>query len=260
MEMTVRTFEPRTDLKVTVELGDPAGLLADGRVAYRVEINGVVFEGDDYRPSPLHASDGPEAVAALLGFLAAYGEEIHYAAQDGEESEHAANYSPEQLRTLADWHDELSMLAEEVQHPSIESLAQEASNAIGVRTRDDGTNYYAVDDDAPGWVQDVVYEAHGSMLPDDWRYAAIRSALSWIAEGNSEDDDHEWSDSEVDTYTSDRFQWLASHLGRQAYVDEATEELGASEGVAEAIGAGQYVEAREIIALVRRALQEVSES
>ena len=41
------------------------------RMAYELRDQGeVIFAGDDFYPSPLHAYDGDEAVAALLGFLA----------------------------------------------------------------------------------------------------------------------------------------------------------------------------------------------
>jgi hypothetical protein len=109
MEMTKTTYEPHTDLTVTVEIGDPVGLAADGRVTYRVEINGVVFEGDDFRPSPLYASDGPEAVAALLSFLAAYGEDLWAA---GEGSDRWGAYSKSQRDVLIAEHEYLSLLAE----------------------------------------------------------------------------------------------------------------------------------------------------
>jgi len=41
------------------------------RLAYELRDRGeLIFAGDDFYPSPLHAYDGDEAVAALLGFLA----------------------------------------------------------------------------------------------------------------------------------------------------------------------------------------------
>ena len=40
------------------------------RMAYALHDRGqVIFAGDDFYPSPLHAYDGDEAVGALLGFL-----------------------------------------------------------------------------------------------------------------------------------------------------------------------------------------------
>ena len=41
------------------------------RLAYEFYDRGEsIFSGDDFWPSPLHAYDGDEAIAALLGFLA----------------------------------------------------------------------------------------------------------------------------------------------------------------------------------------------
>lgn len=40
------------------------------RLAYQFSFDGVlIFEGDDYFPSPLHAIDSNQSVAGLLGFL-----------------------------------------------------------------------------------------------------------------------------------------------------------------------------------------------
>jgi hypothetical protein len=41
------------------------------RLAYEFRDRGeLIFAGDDFHPSPLHAYDGDEAIASLLGFLA----------------------------------------------------------------------------------------------------------------------------------------------------------------------------------------------
>lgn len=49
----------------------------------------VIFQGEDYYPSPLHAIDSLEVVYALLGFLSV---------QKGDtDSEYFENYTPEQI-------------------------------------------------------------------------------------------------------------------------------------------------------------------
>ena len=57
----------------------------------------TVFEGEDFSPSPLHAIDSDEAVAALMGFLTL---------RPGDtDREYFAEYTPEQLE-FADQHAE----------------------------------------------------------------------------------------------------------------------------------------------------------
>lgn len=109
-------------------------------------------------------------------------------------------------------------------------------------------------DGRPEWVHDLCYAAHSDFPPDDYRYALIRSALSTLSEDEGADD-HEFADSEVDTYTAARFQWLASNLKRMEYVDQAQDEFGHADNIADAVGRGQFVEAAEVFNLVRAALQ-----
>lgn len=149
---------------------------------------------------------------------------------------------------------------------TISALAQEAYDAMERRTRDDGTDYYARKDDAPEWLGDLCRDAHGEMLPDDWRYDAIHSALGHIADSGADDTDdlddagHEFADGHVDVYNGPRAAWLASHSYRAAYTDDAVSELG-GEGLDtyERIGLGQYAESLEVFESVRQSLADEME-
>jgi hypothetical protein len=111
-------------------------------------------------------------------------------------------------------------------------------------------------DDAPQWAVDVVREAHGDMMPDDWRYHVIRAACEYLTDDR--DDDGEFADGQVDVYTSDRTAWLASSLDRVAYVVDAAADYGAPKGgIVDAIAQGQSAEASEILSLTRSALGDV---
>lgn len=127
---------------------------------------------------------------------------------------------------------------------------------------DGGETFVRLREGSPAWMTDVVRAAHdgGEMLPDDWRYAAIRSALDCIAESDdAEDAAHEWADSEIDVYTSSRLEWLGSHSARLGYCDEARREGIAGESLLDQIGAGQYTEAREVFEQTLAALKVEAE-
>lgn len=102
-------------------------------------------------------------------------------------------------------------------------------------------------DDAPQWVQDMVFAAHeaGDMWPDDWRYAFIVESLDALA-------DHDDADSardsiEADIYTSDLTSWLNSRADRTSYVDDAREEFGESDnGIVGMLQMGQLAERWEV--------------
>jgi hypothetical protein len=144
------------------------------------------------------------------------------------------------------------------------TLAGEAYDLFETRTRlDSDETYDSLKDDAPQWLQDLVHDAHGSMLPDDWRYATIRAALGFIHDGGLEDVDaahdasSEFADDNVDVYTGARLEWLGSHLDRPAYCDMATNDFGPTDsGIIDLIGLGQYLESQEVFGIVVRHLDE----
>ena len=145
---------------------------------------------------------------------------------------------------------------------TLSTLAQEAHDALETRTRDDGERFTTTRDDAPEWVRDLVYRAHGDFLPDDWRYERIHDALAFISDNGYESGDdardaaHEYADQSVDVYTGARLQWVASNLQRPAYADDAADDFGADGmGITERLGLGQYAEALEVFSLVVDALE-----
>ncbi len=156
---------------------------------------------------------------------------------------------------------------------TVHTLATEAASWFETATRTDGENYTRCKPGVPGWVTDLVYDAHGDMLPDDWRYSAVRDALDAIDEAGEDADlddlSFEFAVGAVDVYTGARLAWLASHLSRPGYVDEGIEEMGGGRmsdgeygrgggeplGVIDMIGHGQYREAHEVFSSVRTFLE-----
>lgn len=141
-------------------------------------------------------------------------------------------------------------------------LASEAYDWFERKTRDNGDVFYSLKDGRPDWVHDLVMDAHGDFMPDDWRYDAIHSILGQIHdyslndENDASESQTEICDGLVDTYNSARSDWLGSHLHRGGYVDDAVENFGHSDqGVYGDIGLGQFQELEEIYAYVVGSLQ-----
>ena len=139
-----------------------------------------------------------------------------------------------------------------------QDLAAQAHAFFEARERGEGERFTTTRYDSPEWLRDLVHEAHGEFLPDDWRYSTIHNALVFIAENPGADDDsaHEFADTAVDVYSADRLAWLASNLRRLAYVDEAVAEYGPREQIIDNIGIGQYGEAFEIYASIYASLDD----
>ena len=125
---------------------------------------------------------------------------------------------------------------------------------IEKHTRDNGKEFYCLKDGAPKEFQDIIHEAHGDMMPDDWKYDFIFEAAAALAETDDPDD----ITMEPDIYASDRLHWLASHLDRANYVDEAVSEFGTDfrNGIVDLIGLGQMREKEEVLSIIRHELEQ----
>ena len=146
---------------------------------------------------------------------------------------------------------------------TVKQLAQDMADAFEGTTRPNGDEIRVLRDGSPDWMRDVARRSHGDMLPDDWRYDKLEDAVAAIADaGDDADLDElgaEFADSAVDVYNTNRYAWLASHLSRAGYVDQAREDFGPAENVTDDIGRGQYMEALEIYNDALAALRDLAD-
>lgn len=137
--------------------------------------------------------------------------------------------------------------------PNFIETARALANAFERKTRDNGESFYTLGDDRPEWMQDAMFAAcdNGEILPNDWTYRFAARMADHIAESLEYESDRyrsdiiaEGADSLVPYCNTERAAWLASHVSRVAYVDEAAEEYGIApdDGVMEMIGVGIYRE------------------
>lgn len=131
---------------------------------------------------------------------------------------------------------------------TIAELAEKARSYFKLRTRKGGEQFWTHMGKAPEWVQGMVRDAHGDLMPDDWRYQFIVDALAAIAEGVDD------SEIEADIYNADLLRWVSSNLRRISYCDDAAEEYGAV-GLIPTLSAGQVAERREVYASVLASLE-----
>ena len=136
-----------------------------------------------------------------------------------------------------------------------QAVAEELAESFERASRDDGTRYTKVRDDAPDWIDtDLMRELHQAVddrMPNDWIYeqiAAIASAMHEYGQDNEDDardDVSEIADGLVDIYYSDLTKWLADHgdIENAALCDEAVLVLGEPEGndIHKRIMLGQYM-------------------
>ena len=135
----------------------------------------------------------------------------------------------------------------------IQTLATEVLQYMDTRTHTmDKKPLITVREAAPAWIHDLIQRAHGGMLPNDWRYAAIKTILEHIEDADDPDDALEnW---EPDIYDRDLVDWLRSYGSRKQYVDDAVKEYGWTY-LMEALQLGQRFEMEEIFDMVITGLQ-----
>jgi hypothetical protein len=136
---------------------------------------------------------------------------------------------------------------------TVQTLAESTHKLFVKDTRtSNGEEFWKTTDDAPEWVKEMCREAHGEMMPDDWRYAFIVEALDALAE--SEDPDE--ASVESDIYTHELTGWLHSRADRYDYCDEAYKERGGHfTNTVELLMIGQALEKAEVLVSVRASLE-----
>lgn len=140
-------------------------------------------------------------------------------------------------------------------------IAKEARDYFEQAKRDNGDSYWRIMRGAPEWIQDMAREAHGDMLPDDYRYEYIVDALDMLSDYEGTEPS-EAAQIESDIYTSDLAQWLASHSDRCWYCDEAVTEYGLAQStpIVERMQSGQLMERSEVFDSVLSSLQAQADS
>jgi hypothetical protein len=138
-------------------------------------------------------------------------------------------------------------------HDRVQELTEDANTYL---RRDTTRDILLPTDGAPQWFTDLCHHAHGGMMPDDWRYEVIQDALGALADGADED---RWDLDALYPYVADRLDWLASHLDRPGYCDEAAEDAGGTPGdILAFVAWGMDSELREVFGLVRSKQEEVA--
>ncbi|MEP6828204.1 MAG: hypothetical protein ABJA10_09020 [Aestuariivirga sp.] len=152
---------------------------------------------------------------------------------------------------------------------SIHTLAGLMLKTLIQDTRTNGDKFWKLGDNQDGWMKDVIMEAHGDFMPDDWRYCIIRDCLSTLSEADENDDADalrdqvsEWADADTDVYNSALTNWLASNLNRGSYVDDAVSDFGypADRGLYGALAIGQLREREEVYQYLINSLEALADA
>lgn len=141
---------------------------------------------------------------------------------------------------------------------------EQFANAFEVCTRDNGSKFVALKDDAPEWAAKIVQGAHDGAMPCDWRYSRLDMLAHDLLNANSQDyelDTMEWADSVADVYNHHLLNWAAN----VSYAVDCIEDARTEWGYDGANGFLEWARAGQIYMLVRMAeyvefeLRELSE-
>ena len=65
----------------------------------------------------------------------------------------------------------------------IQTLATKCQDYLQRKTRENGEIFVHTIESAPEWFSDMVYDCHDGLMPNDWSYFAIESAIDDLAGG-----------------------------------------------------------------------------
>ena len=142
---------------------------------------------------------------------------------------------------------------------TVNELAKEALGWFITDTRDNGEEFVKTKEGRPDWLKNLIFTAHGGMLPDDYRYKFIENSLQYIADQDEDADDLDCPEIEADSYTSELTKWLHSRNDRVCYLTEALETFGIKDGFA-ALQLAQLREREEVYHSVLSSLRELYEN
>ncbi len=143
------------------------------------------------------------------------------------------------------------------QDVQVVKLAQEILPYFGRMARLD-EEIVVLMDETPAWIKAVCQEAHGDLLPDDWRYEFIKEAIHLIADASEDDILEDLHDRmEADIYNNELLKWVGSNLNRISYCDDAKETYGGGGDLSfmDLISIGQLWEKHEVFHLVLNGLR-----
>jgi hypothetical protein len=144
------------------------------------------------------------------------------------------------------------------------NYTEQFASAFEVRTRDDGSKFVALKDDAPEWASNIVYSAHDGAMPCDWRYSKIDMLAHDLLDAFANDyefDAIEWADNTADIYNHHLLNWVAGVSYAVDAVEDARAEWGAdgANGFLEWVRAGQVYMLHQMACFVEYELRELSE-
>ena len=137
---------------------------------------------------------------------------------------------------------------------SLQDLASYYYKFFTTNERPNGDKIVVLKDDAPEELKELVRDAHGDMLPDDYKYRFIEDALGNFAD--YDDPDSAIDEMESDVYTSDLTEWLNSSNNRVYYLSDALSEYGVNDGF-QALSLAQLQEKREVAWAVKDSLETI---
>jgi hypothetical protein len=137
---------------------------------------------------------------------------------------------------------------------TIQELAQQYADIFIYKKRENGESFIALrkDDET---LTTLIRNAHGDMLPDDYKYEYVHNALEAITQCELEDDIIDIS-MEPDCYNSDLLKWLSSNLTRSNYVDETVLNFGYS-SLFQTLMLAQQLEREEVLHSVVESLTAI---
>lgn len=129
--------------------------------------------------------------------------------------------------------------------------------------RDNGERFVTLTDDRPEWLQEAVWEAHSSSLPNDWIYEECYRAVQTFDEnGLDEDALHDHADSRVDVYTRELYRWAADMCLTDTWANAESEasDMGTPDETERRIAVIQYSAIRQIAYTMREACQAAADA
>ena len=123
-------------------------------------------------------------------------------------------------------------------------------------TREDGSQFFALHEEAPDWMREALFACHDDEHPNDWRYSTVKQLAESLSEFAYAEEAREHTGDLADNLNvmshHKLFTWYADCPSRASYVDQYKSDFGAeaSEDVMSDLSLGYWYAIEQMLGIL----------
>ena len=133
-------------------------------------------------------------------------------------------------------------------------------------TREDGSQFFALHEDAPDWMREALFACHDDEHPNDWRFSTVKQLAESLSQYAYAEEAREHTAELADDMSTmshyQLFMWYADCPSRASYVDQYKGDFGteASEDVMSDLSLGYWYAIEQMLGILINHIEDQLEA